>query len=187
MTRLPRLAAAVVVPLVVYLLVRPHTGNDAAALAVAGGIPATFAVARFAWRRRIDPVGLVIVAGFGIAVLVSALTGGSSLVLKVRDAVPFGAIGVAFLLSAAVGKPLLGPLLQRAGRGGQLPSSWLTVGTVIIGLTLTVDAVARVALALVLKTSTFLAVEHEASWSILALGAAALWFTRRRATGRARS
>jgi hypothetical protein len=61
------------------------------------------------------------------------------------------------------------------------------VGTVIIGLTLTVDAVARVALALVLKTSTFLAVEHEASWSILALGAAALWFTRRRATGRARS
>jgi len=175
-----RIAVTVITPLFAYLVLRPHTGSEAEALAIAGAVPSAWMLARFASRRRVDPLGLVAAAGFGIAVLVAAVPGGSPLLLKVRDAPLVGAIGLAFLLSAALGRPLLGPLLQLLGRDHQATSARLTVATVIVGATLTIDAITRVALALLLQTSTFLAVDHEASWSILGAGMAILWLSRRR-------
>ncbi len=177
---LVRIAVTVITPLFAYLVLRPHTGSEAEALAIAGAVPSAWMLARFASRRRVDPLGLVAAAGFGIAVLVAAVPGGSPLLLKVRDAPLVGAIGLAFLLSAALGRPLLGPLLQLLGRDHQATSARLTVATVIVGATLTIDAITRVALALLLQTSTFLAVDHEASWSILGAGMAILWLSRRR-------
>jgi hypothetical protein len=177
---LARIAITVITPILAYVLLRPHTGSDAAALAIAGAVPAAWTVARCARRRRVDPLGVVAVTGFGIALLVAAVTGGSPLLLKVRDAPLVGAIGIACLLSAALGRPLLGPLLHLLGRGRDATSARLTVATAIVGATLTIDAITRVALAVLLQTSTFLAVDHEASWSILGAGMALLWLSRRR-------
>jgi hypothetical protein len=84
------------------------------------------------------------------------------------------------LLSVALGRPLLPSLLRLLGRGSKAAGGRLTLATAIVGATLTVDAVTRVALALTLQTSTFLAVDHEASWSVLGAGAAILWLTGHR-------
>lgn len=107
-----RLGAIIVVPVLAYLLLRPQVGSDAAALAIAGAIPAAWTLARLAWRRRVDPIGGLAVVGFGIALLLAALSGGDALLLKVREAPLTGAIGVVFLLSAAVRRPLLPGLLR---------------------------------------------------------------------------
>jgi hypothetical protein len=178
-TLVGRLGVTVVIPVLAYVLLRPQVGSDAAALAIAGAVPAAWTLARFAWQRRVDPIGVLAVAGFGIALPVAALSGGNSLLLKVRDAPLIGVIGVAFLLSAAVRKPLLPLLLRLLGRDGQAPSRRLTQATVIVGATLIVDAVTRLTLALTLQTSTFLAVNHEVSWSIVGSGLALLWLTGR--------
>jgi hypothetical protein len=90
-----------------------RSAATAAALAIAGAVPAAWTLARFAWRRRLDPVGVLAVGGFSVALLVAALAGGNPLLLKVRDAPLIGVIGVAFLLSAAVRKPALLHLLGR--------------------------------------------------------------------------
>jgi hypothetical protein len=180
-TLVVRLGISVVIPVVAYLVLRPRVGSDTVALAVAGLVPAGFTLARFARRRRVDPIGVLALAGFGIALLVAAAWGGNPLLLKIRDAPLIGAIGTILVLSAAVRRPVLPPLLRLLGRDRDATSGSLTLATVIVGTTLVVDAVTRVVLADTLQTSTFLAVDHEASWSILGAGLAVLWLSHRRA------
>jgi len=178
-TLVARLGISVIVPVVAYLLLRPRIGSETTALAIGGLVPAGFTLARFTGRRRVDPIGVLAVAAFGIALLVAAVSGGNPLLLKVRDAPLIGAVGIVLLLSAAVRRPLLAPLLRLLGRERQAAGGSLTLATVIVGTTLVVDAVTRVVLADTLQTSTFLAVNHAASWSILGAGLAVLWLSRR--------
>ncbi len=53
---------------------------------------------------------------YGVALLVTWLTGGSALALELRDAVPTGLLGLACLVSVLVGRPLLDVLLRLLGR-----------------------------------------------------------------------
>jgi predicted permease len=68
-----------VVPLFAYYLIHPHVRSSALALALAGAIPVAYTLVMLAVRRRLDPVGVVSVAGFGIGVLVSWASGGNAL------------------------------------------------------------------------------------------------------------
>jgi hypothetical protein len=181
-TLLPGLALNGVVPLLVYLLLRPYLPGEAAALAVAMAVPAAFTLALFGWRRRVDAIGVIAVAAFGIALIVVLLSGGNAFVLKLQEAVVTGPVGLLFLGSAAVRRPLLLVAARLASRGRPPSNAFVeerrrqasTVLTAIMGATLVVHAAVLTVLALVLSTAEVLAVSRLAGLAILGSGLAVL-------------
>ncbi|WP_433464165.1 VC0807 family protein [Spirillospora sp. CA-128828] len=177
-TVLPSLALNGAVPLVVYLLLRPHLPGDAAALAVAMAVPAACTLAVFAWRRRVDAIGVIAVAAFGIALIVVLLSGGNAFVLKLQEAVVTGPVGLLFLGSAAVRRPILLTAARLMRRSGERQNAQVearsrqasTVLTTIMGATFLVHAVALTVLALVLTTAEVLAVSRLVGLAIIGSG-----------------
>lgn len=186
----PSIVVSGVVPLVVYAVVRPHVHDDAVALLAGAIVPAAFTIGKLVRHRRLDPVGVIGVLGFGIAVLVLVASGGSPLVLKLQDAVVTGPLGLACLASVAVGKPLhrvvFGLLARRSPafeRMLQAPGSRRssTVITAVLGITMVVHALVLLVLALSLPTASFLAASRPAGLAVLGVGVAVLvWYRNRR-------
>jgi hypothetical protein len=102
-----RLLAAVVAPLVAYLLVRAAIGSATGALAITEAIPAAWLLAVGIARRRLEPVAVVCTLTVAIAIGAYALTGGDPLALKLRRGAVTGTLGIAALASVALGRPLL--------------------------------------------------------------------------------
>jgi hypothetical protein len=186
------LAVNGLVPLVLYTLLRRLFPDDAPALAIAGSVPAVRTMSLWAWRRRVDWIGVLAVLGFVVALAISALSTGSDLLLKVHGSLWTGAIGLVFLISVVIGKPLLLPLLQVFMRNDPELSSALekrasnpasqkrlTIITAVIGFVLIGDAVTHVILALTLPTEKFLITSRLVSWAILGTGAAFIWWIHR--------
>lgn len=94
-----------VLPFVVYSYARPKFG-DVAALLASMIPPMAWSIAEFARRRRIDGISLLIVAGIALSLL-AFLGGGSVRFLQLRENLVTGVIGFVFLISAAIGKPLI--------------------------------------------------------------------------------
>jgi hypothetical protein len=129
-------------------------------------------------------------------VAASLVWGGSSLPLKLHEAVLTGTVGLACLISAALGKPLhlvLVNLFARQGKTGERtrddakprPSGGSAVVTLMIGTTFLVHAIVHVVLALTLPTSTFLVASRVVGWAIFGLGAALLvWYVHGRKSDR---
>lgn len=165
-----------VVPLLVYLLARPHLSSDVVALALAMAVPVVCTVAVFAWRRRLDAIGVIAVVTFGVALLVVLASGGNPFVLKLQEAVVTGPVGLVFLGSAALGKPALLMVARLLNRGATPPGAdqrrrqVSTVLTAIMGATLVVHALALTVLALMLSTAQVLALSRLVGLSILGLG-----------------
>jgi hypothetical protein len=183
----PSILISAVVPVVVYTVLRPHVGSDATALLVAAAVPAVFTLAKLAWRRRWDPIGVIAVCGFAIALTVLVATGGNTLVLKLHEAVVTGPLGLVLLGSAAIGKPLhlvalrlfarRNPALARLSQApGSRRSS--TVITVLLGSMMVLHAVVLLVLALSLPTQTYLETSRPAGLVVLALGIGSLFWYR---------
>jgi hypothetical protein len=166
-----RLAIALVLPLIAFLLLRRAIGSATGALAITDAI----------------------------ALILSITFGGSSLPLELRRSVFPGALGLGCLISLAFHKPLLAIAAARFAdarpeqMGGtaarlKLPGSQraLTTLTAIIGVTATADAAAQIVLALTVSTSTFAEVARVASYAIIGsgLGVSALYLRRVRGSPR---
>ena len=177
---LPSFAATFVLPIVAYAVVRPRVDSDATALAVGALFPATWTGVRLAWQRRLDPLGAVSLAGLGLALLFTLLSGGNPLLLKLQEAPITGSVGLVLLVSVAVRRPLLPALLRLIGRPMPLTHARAMLITAIIGATLCVETLVRVVLAVTLDTSTFLEVHRPVSWAIWGVGLALLLGTRGR-------
>ena len=187
----PGLLLAWLAPLLAYALLRPHTGSETTALALGAALPVAFTLGEFLWHRRLDPVGAAGCAGFALALAATALTGGNSLVLKLHDTWLTGPLGLAMLLSAALRKPLLAPVLRRAmarrgipreapGRDGRNGSRPVTVLTALAGTVLLVHALVIVILARTLPTATFLSVSRPVGLAALGAGfLPLLWYRAR--------
>jgi hypothetical protein len=185
-----RMLLCAVGPLVVYTVLRSYVKSDAVALAIGGAIPAVWVLVLAVWRRRLDWIALVAVVLFALAIVLSLLSGGSSLPLKIRGAVVTGAFGLACVVSVVAGKPLPLLVVQRRARrdpeAGRLAQRALadpvrrhaiTVLTALIGITLLAAAAMRVILAATLSTSTFLSVSSIAQWAVIAIGGIpTLWY-----------
>ncbi len=189
------LVLGVVVPVAAYVVLRAATGDTTTALAVTEIIPVAWVLAGGLLRRHVNPVVLVGAAVLGAALLVTVLTGGSALPLKLRRASITGPLGIACLISAAVGRPLLPALLELLVRAG--PERWrdradgvraaasgdvATVLTVIVGLGLIADAALQVTLALTVSTTVFLAASRlgRIAIAVVSLGACAWYSSSRR-------
>lgn len=94
-----------VFPFVVYSYARPKFG-DAGALLASSIPPIAWSIIEFIRRRRIDGISLLIVAGIALSLL-AFIGGGSVRFLQLRENLVTGLIGVVFLVSAAIGKPLI--------------------------------------------------------------------------------
>ncbi|MGW0226723.1 VC0807 family protein [Actinopolymorpha singaporensis] len=190
---LPRVAVNAGLPLVVFAMVRPHVGSDVLALAVAGGVPLLGTLATVVLRRRLDMVGAAALVGFGLALVISALSGGNRIVLELQDSLVTGPLGLLLLGSAAVGRPLHLVLVRiLAARDPRM--RWdlsdpgrrrtSTIFTVLLGSTLAAHAGVLVVLALTVPTGTYLALSRPIGLAVLAVGVGAMWWYRTRLRNR---
>lgn len=182
------LLVSVVAPWAVYVLLRPHVRSDAEALAIGGAIPAAWILLRLALTHRVDWIAVASVTVFAVTLVVSLLSGGSALPLKLRYSVTTGAMGLVCAVSVAVRRPL--PVLlarlparrdpERAARIQQVLDDprrrhRLSVLTAAFGLVLLIDATVRAVLAISLSTTAYLAVSGVVSWVIVGTGLVLLW------------
>lgn len=178
------LVVAGIAPVVTYLIARPRVESTAVALALAFAVPVAWAGASGLWRQRLDLDGSLTIGAYGLSLVVTILSGGSALPLKLHAAAETGAVGVACLVSVVLRRPLvLLGLRLLARRGRRRPGSWLraiadpavqrafSVVTVLIGVGLLVEAASQVAMALVLPTLVFVAVSLPARFLIYGSGA----------------
>ncbi|MFB9831790.1 VC0807 family protein [Actinoallomurus acaciae] len=177
------------VPLLAYLLCRPWLPGDVSALAIAMAVPVAGTLVVFAWRRRMDPIGVIAVLAYGVALVVALLSGGDPFVLKLQEAVVTGPLGLILLVSAAVRRPALLLAVRLANRRAHGPESpgverrrrhASTVLTAIMGGTLVVHALTLTILALTLTTAQVLAVSRLTGLAVLALGLLLLLWYRGR-------
>ncbi len=182
------------IPLILYVLLRPHVVTDTIALAIAGGVSVLWTIVQWLWRRRIDWISGLSVLGFGVAIGLSILTGGSPLALELREAVVASILGLICLLSVLIGKPLLlvasrlvlkrdpaltGGFEQRLSNPAARKR--MTFSTLVLGLALFAKAAADLILALTLSTENFLATSKVINWAIIGSIVVFLWWMRHRA------
>lgn len=92
-------------PYLIYGWVQPAWG-DVNGLLAAALPPILWSLAEFLIRRRVDALSLMVLAGIALSLL-AFLGGGSARFLQLREKLVTLAIGLAFLISAAIGKPLI--------------------------------------------------------------------------------
>lgn len=94
-----------VLPYVIYLKAHASVGQVHALMA-SSIPPILWSIVEFVRRRRVDALSLIVIAGI-ILSLLAFFGGGSAKFLQLREHLVTGAIGLVFLGSAAVGKPLV--------------------------------------------------------------------------------
>ena len=99
------LSVNLLLPLLVFHLGRPRLG-DAHALIASAAPPLGWSVVELVRKRRIDALSILIVAGIALSLL-GFLGGGGVRVLQLREKLVTGLIGLVFLASAALGRPLI--------------------------------------------------------------------------------
>jgi hypothetical protein len=143
--------------------------NDVAALAIAWFIPVLWTLFSSLWRRRLNVLGMVGVAAYGITLGISIFTSAGSVPLKLHHAVVGGLVGLVFLGSVALGRPILLIIARRVAdnsrrqasinrrlEGPGVRQSMTRLTQYIGGVVALMDATIQTALALSLPTSTFL-------------------------------
>jgi hypothetical protein len=156
-----------VVPLAVYALVRPFVSSDALGLAIAAAVPILYGIALAFLRRRIDLLAGLSAVGFWVAFLISVLTGGSALPLKLHEALITFGIGLVLVIAVLVRRPIpIARLLRIRFPDKQIDSS---LGAALGGF-LVLHALLHLALAVSLSTSSYLVAGRLISWGTIALG-----------------
>ena len=98
-------------PYLVYRIAGPSLGVVYALMSAAAP-PLVWAIVEFTRHRRTDALSILTLTGIALSLL-AFLGGGGVRFLQLREQLVIAAIGVAFLVSAAIGKPLIF-LLARA-------------------------------------------------------------------------
>ena len=104
-TLLPNLLINAGVPFVVNMLARPHM-STINALLLASSVPALYTVGGILWKKRIDAIGVLVVAGLLLTAVFALLFKSPQLVLLQGSAVS-GLFGLALLVSLLFPRPIL--------------------------------------------------------------------------------
>ncbi len=94
-----------VAPLVIYDLTDKQLG-DVGALLASSVPPIVWSIIEFIRRRRIDALSLIVIVGIVLSLL-AFLGGGGAKFLQLRENLVTGAIGLIFLGSVLIGRPLI--------------------------------------------------------------------------------
>ena len=95
----------IALPFAIYSYLHRATG-DVRALLASSAPPILWSAVTFARERRIDAIALFVIAGIALSLL-AFLGGGSARFLQLRENFVTGLFSLAFLVSAAIGKPLI--------------------------------------------------------------------------------
>ncbi|OYV40859.1 MAG: hypothetical protein B7Z80_03425 [Rhodospirillales bacterium 20-64-7] len=175
-----------VLPWACYKLVKAHGGGEVHAILASSAPPMLWSIAEFLRRRRIDALSILVLGGIFLSLAMFAI-GGSAKLLLVRESLITGAIGLAFLVSALIRRPLIyviaSAMLARqsatdhaefvAKRERPGFKRMMGVMSVVWGLGLIGEACLRIALVFALPVSTYLIVAPIAGYGTF--GALGIW------------
>jgi hypothetical protein len=175
--------AGLALPLAAYTIIRVVLGSATGALTITEGVTALWLIAVAVTRRRLDPVAVLSTATVAIALAVYALTGGDPLALKLRRGAVTGTLGIAGLVSIALGRPFLILVTEHVAklnpqRRPEIDARLadprrrraLTILSAIIGATFTLDGATQIALALTVPTGSFVADSTAARIAVFGAG-----------------
>jgi hypothetical protein len=172
-------------PLLIYDYFKPRLG-DVQALIASSAPPILWSLAEFIRRRRVDAVSVLVLSGIVLSLL-AFLGGGGARFLQLREWLVTALIGFAFLVSAAIGRPLIYQL-ARAGLQRRSPSEVaefeglrdnvhfrrvMMVMTLVWGGGLVLEAALGVVLVLTLSIHDYLLASPVLGYG--AMGALSLW------------
>jgi hypothetical protein len=178
----PQMLAGGVAPFLVYALCRHFGVSDGASLALSSVPPAVSVLVSWAWRRRLDPIGLIALVSIGAGLIAMAALDGNELMLKLRESVITGLFGLVCLVTLVTpGKPamfVMGRALTRSAprsKADAFDALWelpearrvFVVLTAAWGVGLVLEAGARTLLALTLPTGPFLAITPVLGWAVI--------------------
>lgn len=163
---IPSIVINLILPWALYTLLHHIFTSEVIRLAITGTIPAFRTFIQWIWHKKVDYIGIIGVIGFIIALTVSVLSGGNPLPLKLVHPMIFGVIGIAFVASVVINKPLL-MILYKVIVPGQkerfksaIVRKKVTTMTLIFGGILLLSSIAHITLALILPTGIFLAINN---------------------------
>ena len=171
-------------PLVAYSLLRSAGQSAVTALVLSGAFPALGVAVGLARHRRIDTIGVLVLAGIAVGTLLGVLSGDPRLVL-IEGSVPTAVFGLICLASLWSGKPLIYRFaLEFIGadtpKGRDFEGHWRYPGfrhafrlfTVVWGVTYLAEAAARIIIVETTSTTTALTVSKVMPYVVGALLAA---------------
>ncbi|MCX4172291.1 MULTISPECIES: VC0807 family protein [Paraburkholderia] len=191
------LAVNFLLPWLAYRFALPHLGETGALIASAVP-PIVWSLIELVRFRRVDALSVMVVAGIVLSVAAMAL-GGSPRMLLLRESLVSGAVGVVFLLSLPVRRPLIFYLARatvaREMEGGaeRFETLWrerpalvsaMRLMTLVWGVGLTGETALRAWMALTWPIERFLVVSPFIGYGIY--GALTLWTLWYRKTMRSR-
>ena len=192
------LAVNFLLPWLVYRYAHPYLGETGALIASAVP-PIVWSLIELARFRRVDALSMMVVAGILLSVAAMAL-GGSPRMLLLRESLVSGAIGVAFLLSLPMRRPLIFYLARASvaremeGGAARFEALWqerpglpttLRLMTLVWGVGLTAETALRAWMALTWPIERFLVVSPFIGYGIY--GGLMLWTLWYRKSMRKRS
>jgi hypothetical protein len=157
-------------PLLIYDLAKPQVG-EVRALMASSAPPIVWSLIEFARKRRVDALSLIVLAGIALS-LIAFLGGGSAKFLQLREKLVGAVIGLGFLGSVLIRRPLIYQL-ARASIGRRDPTQLadfearrdeagfkrvMTLMTLVWGFGLIADTAAGCALVMVLSVHDYLIV-----------------------------
>lgn len=186
------LAVNFLMPWLFYRASRPHV-DETHAIMISASAPMIWGLVQFARSRKVDTFSVLSLGGIAVSFAIFAL-GGSPKVLLVRESLVTGAVGLLFLASALIGRPLMFELFR--GIAGSMPGEklararellesnagapWfrrlMTSMTLVFGIFGIVEMAARIALALALPTERFLLIAPVARYAIAGVAMAWIFF-----------
>ncbi|MGR6331406.1 VC0807 family protein [Sphingomonas sp. XXL09] len=179
-------------PILIYDRVAPHSG-DVVALMASSLPPLLWSLAEFVRRRRVDALSCLVLAGIALSLL-AMLGGGSARFLQLRENLVSALIGLVFLGSAAVRRPLIYQL-ARAGLARKSPDEVavfeakrdkphfrrvMTIMTLVWGIGLLASSALACVLVFALSIHDYMMVSPFVGYgSMGALGLWTVWYRRR--------
>jgi len=174
-----------ILPFAIYSYAEAPLG-DVRALLASSAPPIAWSLVEFARHRRVDALSVLVVAGIVLSLL-AMIGGGGAKFLQLRENLVTGIIGLAFLGSALIGKPLIYQLarasMRRKSEGEaqefealQVQAGFrrtMTVMTLVWGLGLLANVAVSVALVFALSIRTYLIVGPIVGYATM--GALTLW------------
>jgi tryptophan-rich sensory protein len=167
-------------PLVAYSMLRSAGQSQVSALIISGAFPALGIVAGVIRRRRVDAIGVLVLAGIAVGSVLGLLSGNPRLVL-VEGSVPTAVFGVLCLGSLWAQRPLIYRFaLEFMGadtqKGRDFESLWrypefrhiFRLYTVVWGVVYLAEAAARIIIVETTSTSTALAVSKVMPYAVAA-------------------
>jgi len=174
-----------ILPFAIYTYAEAPLG-EVRALLVSSGPPILWSVVEFARHRRLDALSVLVVSGIALSLL-AMLGGGGAKFLQLREKLVTGVIGLVFLGSALIGKPLIYELarasMRRKSEGEaqrfealQVNAGFrrtMTLMTLVWGMGLLADVAISVVLVFTLSIREYLIVNPIISYGTM--GGLSLW------------